>query len=208
MEKKIIDGKEVWVDADGKIVENYTPPTTYTQEELDAKLQAESDKRVSQALKTAQEKWEKEFKEKLEAEKSEAEKLAKMSEADRLKAEFDKQKQAFEEERKQFQKQQLEMQTVKELSAIGLPVEFTQFVMADNADTIKTNIDLFKTHYDQSLEKAVNERLQGTTPKGGTVPNSGGITKEQFAKMSIIEKSKLMNENPELVNELYAQLRK
>lgn len=203
MEKKVIDGKEVWVNEKGEIVENYTPPEpkTFTEEDVQKMLQSESDKRVAQALKTAQEKWEKEFKEKLEAEKSEAEKLAKMSEQERLQAEFDKKVRTFEEERKQFQKQQLEMQTVKELSAIGLPVEFSNFVLADNAESIKTNIDTFKSQWEQAIEKAVNERLTGTTPKNGT-KQATGITKEQFKAMNILEKSKLAQENPELYQQL------
>lgn len=202
MEKKVIDGKEVWVDENGNVVENYTPPITLTQQELDAKLQSESDKRVAQALKTAQEKWQKEYESKLELEKSEAEKLAKMSEADRLKAEFDKEKQVFEEQRKQFQKQQLESQTVKELATIGLPVEFSNFVLADDAGKIKENITSFKSQWDLAIEKAVNEKLQGTTPRSGTNQSGATITKEQFAKMGYKERMTLFESNPDLYNQL------
>lgn len=202
MEKKIIDGKEVWVDENGNVVENYTPPKTFTQEELDKMLQSETDKRVSQALKTAQEKWQKEYQEKLEAEKSEAEKLAKMSESERLQAEFNKEKEKFESERKQFLIEKLELQTVKEMSNLGLPVEFSKFVMSDNAESIKINIETFKSQWEQAIEKAVNEKLQGTTPKTATLNGTGGITKEQFEKMNIVEKTKLSHENPELYNQL------
>ncbi|MFR0781322.1 MAG: hypothetical protein ACLSH8_17205, partial [Zhenhengia sp.] len=48
---------------------------TYTEQEF----QSEIDRRVTQALKTSQEKWEKEYQQKLEAEKQEAERLAKLS---------------------------------------------------------------------------------------------------------------------------------
>ena len=52
---------------------------SYTQEELDKMLQAETDRKVSKALETAKAKWEQEFSQKLEIEKSEAEKLAKLN---------------------------------------------------------------------------------------------------------------------------------
>ncbi|MCD4839737.1 DUF4355 domain-containing protein [Neobacillus sedimentimangrovi] len=177
--------------------ENQKETKTYTEEEVQKLLQSETDKRVTQALKTAQEKWQKEYEAKLEQERSEAEKLAKMTEQERLLAEFEKQKKAFEEEKKQFLKAQLEMQTVKELSALGLPTDFSKFVMADNAETIKTNIDTFKTYWEQAIEKAVNEKLQGTTPKVST-KTGGSITKEQFKKMTIAEKTALFNEDPDL----------
>ena len=59
--------------------ENKPEGKTYTEEELQKLIQSESDKRVTQAMKTAEQKWQREYEKKLEDEKSEAEKLAKMS---------------------------------------------------------------------------------------------------------------------------------
>lgn len=173
---------------------------TMTKEELQRLLQQEGDKRVSQALQTAKAKWEAEFKAKLEQEKSEAEKLAKMSEQERFMAELEKQKKQFEEERKQFYREKLELQTVKELSSLGLPTEFSSFVLGEDAETTKKNIEIFQAKWQEAIEKAVNEKLKGAVPKA-----SGGaptITPEQFKKMSVIERSKLYRENPELYKQL------
>lgn len=175
---------------------------TYTEEELQKLLQSETDRKVSKALETAKSKWQEEYEAKLEQEKSEAEKLAKLSEQERQQLELDKMKQQFEEERKKFMREKLELQTVKELSSLGLPTDFANFVMADDAETIQSNIATFKTQFEQAIEKAVNERLQGTTPKTATKQANGGITKEQFRKMSIAEKTALFNEDPDLYNEL------
>lgn len=186
-----------------EVTEEVEEPKTYTEEELKSQLQSETDKRVSQALKTAQEKWEAEFKEKLEAEKSEAEKLGAMSAEERAKAEFEKEKAKFEEDRRTYQREKLELQTVKELSALNLPTEFSGYVLADSADEIKANIATFKGQWESAIEQAVNDRLKGKTPKVETGATHT-ITKEQFNKMGYKERAKLMDENPEL----YQSLRK
>ena len=52
---------------------------TYTKDEVDKLLQSETDKRVTEALKTSRAKWESEYQEKLEKEKEEVERLSKLS---------------------------------------------------------------------------------------------------------------------------------
>ena len=175
---------------------------TYTEEEVQAMLQKETDRKTTKALETAKSKWEAEYQAKLETEKSEAEKLAKMSEAERFNAELAKQKDAFESERAQFNREKLELQTVKELAAEGLPTEFSSYVLADSAETIKENIKTFKTKWQAEIEKAVDERLQGRTPKTANKPNGEVITKEQFSKMGYAERLNLFNSNPDLYEQL------
>lgn len=177
---------------------------TYTEEEVQAMLQKETDRKTTKALETARSKWEAEYQAKLEAEKSEAEKLAKMSEAERFESELSKQKEAFETERAQFNREKLELQTVKELSAEGLPTSFSSYVLADSAETIKDNIKNFKSMWQAEIEKAVNERLQGRTPKTANKPNGETITQEQFNKMGYAERLNLFNTDPDL----YEQLKK
>lgn len=174
---------------------------TYTEEELQAQIQSTTDKRVSQALKTAQDKWESEFKAKLEAEKSEAEKLGAMTADERAKAEFEAERAQFEEDRKTYQREKLELATVKELSASNLPTEFSGYVLADSADEIKSNIETFKTQWQTAIETAVNERLKGKTPKAQTGAITS-ITKEQFNKMGYKERAKLIEEDPALYEAL------
>lgn len=175
---------------------------TYTEEEVQAMLQKETDRKTTKALETARSKWEAEYQAKLEAEKSEAEKLAKMSEAERFESELSKQKEAFETERAQFNREKLELQTVKELSAEGLPTSFSSYVLADSAEQIKDNIKNFKSMWQTEIEKAVNERLQGRTPKTANKPNGDTITKEQFDKMGYAERLNLFNTDPDLYEQL------
>ena len=166
-----------------------TPDKKFSQEDVDSILKKRLDREM------------KKFEEKLEREKSEAERLAKMSEQERLQAEFEKEKQEFENERKLHLKEKLELQTVKELSAIGLPTELAPYVAADTADDIKANIDTFKNLWEKAIDEAVNKRLQGKTPKSSN-PSSDTITKESFNKMTYSERLNLYNENLELYKEL------
>ena len=185
-----------------QIEEVETPETkTFTEEEVAKRLQSETDKRVSQALATAKAKWESEFQEKLQQEKSEAEKLAKMSEAERNQLQLDQMKQEFENERKQFLREKMELQTVKELSANGLPTEFSKFVLADTAEDVRENIKVLKDAFALAIEQAVEKRLQGTTPKASS-QKGVTVTKEQFGKMSYGQRMEIFNANPDLYREL------
>lgn len=158
---------------------------TMTQEELDKVIQ----KRLDRALKKADE------------EKAEAEKLAKMSAEERAKAEFANEKLKFEEERLLHQREKLELQTVKELATKNLPTEFSKFILSDSADSTMANLKEFEAQWLSALEKAVNERLKGTTPKSGG-SDQKGITKDMFDKMGYSERVKLATDQPELYKEL------
>jgi hypothetical protein len=173
---------------------------TVSNEELQKMIDSSADKRVTQALRTAREKWEAEFTEKIQKERTEAEKLAKMTEAERLQVEFDKQKQAFEDERKSFLKEKLELQTVKTLQSEELPAEFSGFVMSDSAEQISENIKLFKEQWQKAIEKAVDERLKGSTPKGSNTNTT--IKAEEFAKMNYAERMAIYSQDPELYRRL------
>lgn len=165
--------------------ENKPEGKTYTEEELQKLIQSESDKRVTQAMKTAEQKWQREYEKKLEDEKSEAEKLAKMSADERAKAEFEKEKTKFEQVKAQFNRDRLELETVKELGKQGLDVEFSSFLMGENAESTNENIKLFKEKFDIAVENAVNERLKGKTPK--TTDKNTTISTDSLKGMSVAE---------------------
>lgn len=69
-------------------------------------------------------------------------------------------------------------------------------LVTDDADSTKSAIDEFIKMYRTDVDKAVKERLKGTTPKTGT---SSGITKDQIMKVeNTEERQKLINEHLEL----------
>lgn len=201
MEEKDLQNKELEKD---QLENKQDEVKTFTQEEMDKLLQSETDKRVSSALKKAQDKFEAEYKAKLDAERTEADKLARMSESERLQAQFDAEKQKFENERKQFLQERLELETVKQLSDKGLPTEFSCFLVSEDADSTKNRLDVFQTQFQLAVEKAVNEKLKGHTPPQGSTGTGldGSVTKEQFAKFGYKERLALYQSNPDLYNQL------
>lgn len=141
-------------------------PTTV--EQLQALLQSESDKRVTNALKKYQEKMTAEFNTKLETEKTEAARLAKLTADQREKEVFDKQKAEFEKQQSAFNRERLLNATMVDMEKETLPVTFAEYLMADTAEQVAANIQTFKASWQEAIQKAVDERLKGTTPKAGT----------------------------------------
>ena len=101
----------------------------------------------------------------------------------------------------QFEYEQRVNSTSKVLASNNLPIEFADFLIGDSDEATTQRVDLFKNAFNEALEKAVNERLKGRTPKVSTSKNEG-ITKDQFNKMDLVQRQKLFVENRELYNKL------
>jgi hypothetical protein len=149
-----------------------------TAEELQKLLQSTADKRVTDALKTAQEKWELDYKTKLEAEKAEAEKLAKMSATEKAEALLAKTQKDIADREKAIAQKELKLETINILNEKKLPITFADVLLGEDADKTKANVDTFDKAFREAVEAAVNERLKGNPPKGG----SGGNAGDNFGK--------------------------
>lgn len=102
---------------------------------------------------------------------AEYERLAKMTEAERTKErmaqkirERDKERADFEAEKKAFEIEKMKMQTSKELVNRKLPSEFASFLVTDNAETTKQNLDNFEKMFRSSIENAVADKIRGKNP--------------------------------------------
>ena len=154
---------------------------TFTQEELDKIL----NKKFAQ--------WQK----KTEEAKLEAERKAKLTEAEKLAEE----RKEFEALKKQFEYEKRVNSTSKVLASNNLPVEFADFLISDSDEATTQRVDLFKNAFNEAVEKLVNERLRGRTPKTST-SKALEITKEEFRKMSLQKQAQLKATKPELYKEL------
>ena len=108
---------------------------TYTQDEVDKLLQQETDRRVTSALQKQQRKF--------EAEKAEAEKLRDMDEAQKKEYEFNKRVAELERREKEFALMENKVSATKVLGDRGLPIQFVDYIVADDAETMMTNINNF-----------------------------------------------------------------
>ena len=144
----------------------------------------------------------KDIKAQIEAERKEAEELAKLSEAEKQKKLFEKQVREFEETKRAFENERLLNETSKQLASKSLPIEFAEMLNSNDAEKTFENIQLFEAKFNEAVEKVVTERLRGNVPKTNTSLNNTSITKEQFRSMSYMEKMNLYNEDKELFNKL------
>lgn len=176
-------------------VETTTPGAeevkTYTQEEVLALLQSETDKRVSQALKTQQKKYEKQLS------------LSKLDGDERAKAEKDNRIAELEEQLAAFQIERNKSELKSVLSSRGLSAEFADIVaITDDIEASQSNIDKLDKLFKAAVKAEVEKRLAGNAPKGNG-GSTAEITKEAAMKMSMAELNALEKSNPELFKKLF-----
>lgn len=165
---------------------------TYTQEEVLALLQSETDKRVTAALKTQQKKYEKQLS------------LSKLDGDERAKAEKDNRIAELEEQLAQFQIERNRSELKSVLSSRGLSAEFADIIaINDDIEASQSNIDRLDKLFKAAVKAEVERRLAGNTPKGNGSTTPAEITKEAALKMSMAELDKLSKENPEVFNKLF-----
>lgn len=166
---------------------------TYTQEEVLALLQKETDKRVSQALKTQQKKYEKQLS------------LSKLDGDEREKAEKDNRIAELEEQLAQFQIEKNKSEVKSVLSSRGLSAEFADIILiTDDIEASQANIDKLDKLFKAAVKQEVERRLAGSTPKGNGTSAAPEITKESAKKMSLAELNELLDKNPELYNKIFS----
>jgi hypothetical protein len=128
------------------------PTETYSKEELDKIL----NKKIE------------EMKAKADAEQKQAEELAKLDGADKVKRELEIKREAFEIERKQFELEKTELEITKQLAEKGLPIRFAKMLIGKTAEESFGNVDILKKEWQEALEGAVREKLKGSPLEGGT----------------------------------------
>lgn len=136
-----------------------------------------------QARAEAKAEYERELATKLEEGRTEAEKLAKMTAAEKEKFEFDKRLAELESKEKSMAARELQAEASKILTEKGLPASVLDFVMADNAENTSKRIDDFKQVFDAAVQAGVEQRLQGKTPHAGSPAkkSSEEQVREQFS---------------------------
>lgn len=170
-----------------------TEVKTYTQEEVMALLQSETDKRVTAALKTQQKKFDKQLS------------LSRLDDDAREKAEKDARIQELEEmlRERDIANNKSELKSV--LSARGLSAEFADIItISEDIEESQARIDTLDKLFKAAVRNEVERRLAaaGGTPKGNVGNTSGELTPEAFAKLSLREQNAIFKSNPELYKKL------
>ena len=164
---------------------------TYTQEEVLALLQSETDKRVTEALKKQEKKYQKQLS------------LAQLDGDERAKAEKDNRIAELEElvAQMNIEKNKSELKSV--LSSRGLSAEFADLInITDDIKESQEKIDALDKLFKAAVKAEVEKRLaaNGGAPRSSST--TGEITKETFKAMSLSQRAQVYKEDPELYKRL------
>lgn len=164
---------------------------TYTEEEVLKLVQSESDKRVTEALKTLQKKHDKEMS------------LSKLDGSEREKAEKDNRIAELEEKLAAFEIEKNKSELKSVLASRGLSAEFADIIVInDDIEASQANIDKLDKLFKAAVTAEIEKRLAGNAPKG----NGGAtaeITKETAKKMSLAEMNELAQKDPDKFKKLF-----
>lgn len=166
---------------------------TYTESEVQALLQREGDRRVSSALKKQQ----KEF----ERQTAEADKLRDMDESQRKEYEYTQRLQELENKEREFAIAQNKLEATKVMANRELPIEFVDYIVAEDAETMMENITTFERAFKSAVADAVVKKIASPAPKTGSAKQTG-MTKEEFRKLSVAQQTEIFRSNPELYKQM------
>lgn len=152
---------------------------------------------LAKIMSAEKEKWKAE----LEAEKTQAEKLAKMNAEEKIAFERDQLKAELEALRQEKAKSDM-TKTARGMLAeadVNISEDLLATLVTEEAEVTKTNVDSFIKSFKEEVDKAVKEALKGKVAKKPAAP--AGLTKE--AILSVKDRSerlRLIAENQGLFN--------
>ena len=82
-----------------------------------------------------------------------------------------------------------------------IPSQLSDFILGEDVDVTDANINIFEDAMKTYVESKVKERLKDskyTPPKSGEKK----ITRDEFNKLTLVEKQKLYDDNPNILDEL------
>lgn len=162
-----------------------------TKEEIQKMMESYADKRVTQALKTQQRK----FEQKLS--------LSQLDGDEREKAEKDQKIKELEEQLAEFQIEKNRSELKSVLSSRGLSAEFADIIaIGDDIEAAQANIDKLDKLFKAAVKAEVEKRIGGDVPNGNGGGNKPPMTKEEFLKLPMAEMQRLLDSNPTYYNNL------
>lgn len=121
---------------------------------------AEFDKRLKEAIQTAQTEWETKQQEKI----TEAEKLKKMNADEKAKYEQDKRTKELDKREKDITTRELKAQAYETLAEKNLPKELIDTLNFSDAESCNASIEAVEKAFQNAVKKAVEDRLRGSKP--------------------------------------------
>ena len=110
-----------------------------------------------------------------------------MNENEKFQYELEQREKAIAEKEKALALAENKNTASQILADKGLSLSLVDFVIAEDAETMNSNIHLLEKAFKDSVKREVEKRLGSSAPKKNLPPDEA-ITKEQAKKMSIIER--------------------
>lgn len=184
------DEVETTNNKQGEVNQPNDDKLVFTPKEFDSEV----DTRIANALATAKEKWDEEK----QAEINQAEELAKLSAADRKKAEDEARQKALDERESALNRRELTVNVSSLLKERELPTDLAEsLVKLGNADEISTVVDSLQQAIQQGINDGVKDRLRQDPPKNDATKINGDIGKVEFNAMTAAERVAFSKSNPE-----------
>lgn len=163
---------------------------TLTPEELQKKIESESDRKLASALAKKEAEWEAKQQEAIQKAIEEKERLSKLSEKERKDEELSKREKELTQRLAEIERKELLADAVTDLSEKQLPSSFAEILLGEDAEKTLENINTFKKAFDEAVNEAVKEKLRQDTPKVG----SGGLgSKSSPSVAELAQKHRLIN---------------
>jgi flagellar biosynthesis GTPase FlhF len=137
---------------------------TLTEDELAKQIQAETDRRITSAIKKREAELEKQWADKVAAERQDAERLARMSEEEKAKAIQAKKEDELSKREKELLHREMQIEAMKILSEKDLPATFADMVIGSTPELTLDNINNLQKMILATADKIVNDRLKGSPP--------------------------------------------
>lgn len=152
-----------------------------TADELQKKIESESDRKLTKALDKKQAEWDEQLEQKLADAKANAEEYAKMTAKEKEEAKYQERLKELEQREKEINNRELLTQIESDLKESELPTSFAHSLLSiGNNEKIKESITNIKKEFDDAVNAKVKEALRQETPKasggmGKTKPNTPSI---------------------------------
>ena len=155
------------------------------QKQSGKSAEVDIDTKIAEAVAKAQKTFEETLKKQEAERKKKEEQLSKLSDDERQKAELENTRKELESQKIEFEREKLKYEMTKVMAERNLPVEFTEYLIAEDNESTLKRITTFEKRFKAAVEAEVNERLKGKPPTAGSKSSasSNAPVKDGFMKI-------------------------
>lgn len=157
-------------------------PLTLTQEELEKRIEAESDRKLNSALDKQKSKLEKDMKAEVERQLNEHKRLSELSDDERKAETLTQREQELIDRENRIKLSEIKSDAINELSTRKVDTRFADYLITDDVDTTHANIKAFNKLLDETINEAVKASTRQAPPSAG-----GYKLNDKTADKSVVE---------------------